>query len=310
MSSKSSPSLIKRFSGRAGKVRLIEALRTQELVAGDQQIATKLAAVATRHEYPANCELMRQGNCDNDIYFIISGLVSVKVNGREVATRTARNHIGEMALLDTTAKRSATISTTEPSVLAKVCEAKFAIIANDHPELWRRVAITLADRLRERNRFQTPPRNQPVVFIGSSSEGLKFAGAIAASLRRQPYVLKPWTQGVFECSQTIIEDLMQATRETDFAILVLTTDDITRSRGNSKPSPRDNVIFELGLFMGALGRERTYIVAPKGLNLKIPTDLMGLNCLLFQQRRGQTIARSMKEVTRQLRELINKYGPI
>ena len=223
---------------------------------------------------------------------------------------TARNHIGEMALLDTTAKRSATISTTEPSVLVKVSEAKFATIANDHPELWRRVAIALGNRLRERNKFQTPPRNQPVVFIGSSSEGLIFANAIAKSLRRQPYVLKPWTQGVFECSQTIIEDLMQATRETDFAILVLTTDDITRSRGNSKPSPRDNVIFELGLFMGAIGRERTYIVAPKGIKLKIPTDLLGVNCLMFHAKRGRTVARNLQNVTSELRKLIDKYGPI
>jgi hypothetical protein len=61
--------------------------------------------------------------------------------------------------------RTATISTTEPSVLAKVSETKFANIANHHPELWRRVAIALANRLRERSKFQTPPRDQPVVFV-------------------------------------------------------------------------------------------------------------------------------------------------
>ena len=282
----------------------------QELVAGHQHIAAALAAVATRREFPANHELMTQGGLDTDIYFILSGSVSIKANGRVVATRAAQTHIGEMALLDTTAKRSATISTNEPTVVAKVAETKFTKIANANPELWRRTAVILAARLQERNKFHSPPRSQPVVFIGSSSEGLKLVEGITSSLRRHPYVLKPWMRGVFECSQTTIEDLVHVTKEADFAILVLTADDVTKSRGMSKPSPRDNVIFELGLFMGSLGRERTYIVAPKGVNLKIPTDLLGINCLLFHQKRGCTAARNLQNASRQLRTLINKLGPL
>lgn len=282
----------------------------QELVAGHQHIAAALAAVATRHEFPANHELMSQGGFDTEIYFILSGSVSIKANGRVVATRAAQTHVGEMALLDTTSKRSATISTNEPTVVAKVAETKFSKIANANPELWRRAAVILAARLRERNKFQSPPRSQPVVFIGSSSEGLNLVDGITRSLRRHPYVLKPWTRGVFECSQTTIEDLIRVTKEADFAIIILTADDVTKSRRRSKPSPRDNVLFELGLFMGSLGRERTYIVAPKSMNLKIPTDLLGIKCLLFQQKRGCTIARNLQNTTRQLRKLINKYGPL
>ena len=310
MATKSSPTLIKRFTGRAGKARFIEALRSQELVARDPQIAQALTAAATRQEFPANCEIFAQGGFDTDIYFILSGSVSITANGRLVATRAAGDHVGEMAMLDTTAARSATVRTLEPTVVAKVTESRFSRIANAHPDLWRRTAGALASRLKERNKFQTPPRSEPVIFIGSSGEGLAVAKAIHRCLQRYPYVAKLWTQGVFECSHTTIEDLMRATTQTDFAILVLTADDVTRSRGRAKPAPRDNVIFELGLFMGALSRERTYIVAPKGLDLKIPTDLLGVTSLLFQRRRGRTLPRNLQSVTRQIRKLINKYGPI
>lgn len=310
MASKSSPSLIRRFSGAAGRKRFIEVLQEQEIVAGNKQLARRLAAAATRHELPAGHEFLTQGNSDNEIYFILSGSVSVKVNGREVATRGAGEHLGEMALLDTTAKRSATSRTIEPTVVAKVTESQFTKIAQSYPDLWRRTAVALARRLRERNKFQTPSRSQPVIFIGSSSEGIKIAETIHRSMRRQDWVLKLWTQGVFECSQTTIEDLMRTTRQADFAVLVLTADDLTRSRGASKPSPRDNVTFELGLFMGALGRDRTYIVVPRRVNLKLPTDLLGVTCLMFEQRRGRTLARNLQSVTREIRKLILKHGPI
>ena len=39
----------------------------------------------------------------------------------------------------------------------------------------------------------------------------------------------------------------------DFAILVLTADDLVASRDVLSTAPRDNVLFELGLFMGGLG---------------------------------------------------------
>lgn len=309
-SAKTSPALLTRFTGRNGKQRFIEAICRQELVASNLKIANKLAAVATRHEFPANHCLLTQGGLDTDLYLILSGAVSVKVNGREIATRTSQQHIGEMALLDVTAKRSASVHTTEQTVVAKIDEVKFSRIANDHPDLWRRIALALASRLRERNKFHKLPRTQPAVFIGSSSEGLEIVNSLHKSLSRKPYVVKPWTQGVFECSKTTIEDLMLATQETDFAVLVLTADDMTKSRGTKKASPRDNVIFELGLFMGALGRERTYIVAPKGVDIKIPTDLFGVNRLQFQLKRGRSISRNLQSVAKQLCKLINKYGPI
>jgi len=310
MSKKSSPTLAKRFSGRGGRDRLIDALRNQFLIGGDQEIAREVARHTYIQHLSANDELITEGAPDNEIYFILSGSISIHINGRQVATRAAGEHVGEMALLDTTALRSATARSIEATVVAALKEARFTPIANRHPSLWRRMALALAKRLRERNKFHIAPRTEPVIFIGSSGEGLNVAKKIQRNLNRLPVVANLWSQGVFECSKTAIEDLMRVTKQTDFAILVLTPDDVTKSRGKTSASPRDNVIFEIGLFTGSLSRERTYVVASKSTNLKIPTDLLGVTCLLFQRRRGQSLTRSLQGVFRSLKSLISKYGPI
>ena len=122
-----------------------------------------------------NNVVIRQGALDSDIYLIVSGRLSVQVNGREVAVRNSGQHVGEMALIDPRAVRSATIIATEPSVLAKITEPDFSRLARKYPQLWRRLAIELADRLRQRGRFHTPPNDIPHVFIGSSVERLLVA---------------------------------------------------------------------------------------------------------------------------------------
>ncbi len=301
---------MKRFTGPGGKTRQLDAFRMQALVAGDLQIAKELVKSSNLRNLRANHQLMTQGGTDNDIYFILSGSVSVIVNGRDIAIRKAGEHVGEIALIDPTARRSATIRTLEPTVVACISEGAFTRIANKHPGLWRRIAVVLARRLRERNRFQTEPRSEPVVFLGSSTEGLTIAVNIYKYLLKHPFVPRLWSNGVFECSSTTIEDLLRTAKESDFAIIILTADDITKSRGKSKPAPRDNVIFEIGLFMGALSRERTYIVAPRNLDIKIPTDLLGVTCLFYPQLRGKTLAYNLRSVKKELFKLICKYGPL
>ena len=310
MSTKSRPKLIQRFTGRGGKARLIDALKNQALIAGNQAIALRFASKAVTQALRKGHALIKQGAADNDIYFVLSGSCTIAVNEREVAVRKAGEHVGEMALLDTTALRSASVFTTEASVVARVSEKAFTRIADRHPEVWRRVASNLANRLRERSKFHSVPRSQSAIFIGSSSEGLRVAEHINRYLMRLPLVPRLWSQGVFECSKTTIEDLMRINSEVDFAVLVLTGDDVTKGRGTKKVSPRDNVIFELGLFMGALRRERTYIVANKMVDLKIPTDLLGVTYLPYANKRGRSLAHNLQPVLRAIRLLIEKHGPI
>jgi|GEM_PF-893847 len=127
---------------------------------------------------------------------------------------------------------------------------------------------------------ETQP-NRPVIFIGSSKEGLTIANALQVNLDRQAEVIV-WSQGVFGLSNGTLESLEDQTGKSDFAIMVLTPDDLILSRENETYSPRDNVVFELGLFMGTLGHKRTFIVYDRTANIKLPSDLAGLTSATFQ----------------------------
>src|SRR5438132_1480995 len=102
------------------------------------------------------------------------------------------------------------------------------------------------------------------IFIASASEGLDVAKAVRDALQTnigfQPRI---WDEGTFKPSMTFIEALEQELAQSDFAVLTLTPDDQSNSRGKVTMAPRDNVLLELGLFMGRLGRERTYFVCDK-----------------------------------------------
>jgi Predicted nucleotide-binding protein containing TIR-like domain len=116
---------------------------------------------------------------------------------------------------------------------------------------------------------------KPSLFIGSSTEGLEFARA-ARSLLNEDAEITIWNESLFELGNTAIEQLVNSPSRFDFAILVLTPDDLITSRQDDKFGPRDNVIFELGLFMGVLGRSRTFILHQADAAVKIPSDLSGL----------------------------------
>jgi hypothetical protein len=122
------------------------------------------------------------------------------------------------------------------------------------------------------------------VFIASSSEGLEVAKAVRGLLLQElgeKAEVTIWTRE-FEFSATYIESLERVSHESDFAVLVLTPDDFTTSRKAKKLAPRDNVVFELGLFIGSLGRERCFLVHEQRQDMKLPTDLLGVKAATFR----------------------------
>lgn len=127
---------------------------------------------------------------------------------------------------------------------------------------------------------ESKAQKRPRVFIGSSSEGLKFAKAIQLNLEHLADCTI-WSQGVFGLSRGTLEELVRVAKNFDYAILVLTPDDVTEKRGVVGNSPRDNVLFELGLFMGALGREHTFMVCDRDAAVVLPTDLAGVTPATF-----------------------------
>lgn len=120
----------------------------------------------------------------------------------------------------------------------------------------------------------------PKIFVGSSSEGLRVARAIQMELSGDAAVTL-WNQGCFSLGQSTLESLVAALEEFEFAILVVTADDMVVSRHKSTASARDNVLFEIGLFMGRLGRGKTFIVFDRAKPAKIPADLKGITVASF-----------------------------
>jgi CRP/FNR family cyclic AMP-dependent transcriptional regulator len=292
-----------RFRGKEGKKRLFRALQNQRLISGNGSVAKDFLRVVQVLEYPSNKKIIEQGNDDTEIYFILSGSVNIFVNRRPVATRGPGEHIGEMALINPAAKRSATIKTLEKTIVGLVTEEAFTKLADKHPSLWRRIALELSDRLRQRSKFHSEPNKKPEIFIGSSKEALGVAKIIQGGIDSADYSIKIWTEGFFAPSSTTIESLMKIREAYDFGIIVFNGDDIITSRGIKTMGPRDNVVFELGLLMGALGRERTYIAKPKGLNLKIPSDLLGVTCYEFTPG-------NKREVSAIAEALMNKFAEL
>ena len=127
--------------------------------------------------------------------------------------------------------------------------------------------------------------SKPSIFIGSSSEGLEIAMKLQNSLMFCAEATV-WHQGVFGLlSVGTLEALVDAAPQFDFAVLVLTPDDLTDSRGIQSNAPRDNVLFELGLFMGVLGRTRTFILTTNSQDLKLPSDLAGVTTARYSTER-------------------------
>jgi hypothetical protein len=150
--------------------------------------------------------------------------------------------------------------------------------------------------------------NRPRIFLGSSGKQQKLLQALTRGLEDVAQV-EPWTTS-FNPGTTTLERLLELTREVDFAVFVFARDDWT---ANSPPpsdpsesgqaSPRDNVVFEAGLFGAALGMRRTFILHASGA--KLPSDLLGLTCVRYGEA---TTAAEMRVINQKLRKAIDSEG--
>ncbi|MFK3672419.1 TIR domain-containing protein [Leifsonia aquatica] len=150
----------------------------------------------------------------------------------------------------------------------------------------------------------------PTVFIGSSTEHAEIGHYLQKELDRSgACVATTWDQGIFQASTYTLDVLAEQAARADFAVLVVTGDDVVASRGEKHAAPRDNVIFELGLFMGAIGRERTIIVADHESKLQLPSDLTGLTWLPYRRRPDGNKSAAVNEAALGIQERIQELGP-
>ena len=148
--------------------------------------------------------------------------------------------------------------------------------------------------------------NKPRIFLGSSAQQEKLLQALARGLQDIADV-DAWTT-VFNPGVSALNRLVELTREVDFAAFIFAQDDWT-TKGASpeaapgEASPRDNVVFEAGLFGGALGIRRTFILHANGA--KLPTDLLGLTTIRYD---SDTTPAIVRQINQKLRKAIAAEG--
>jgi hypothetical protein len=150
--------------------------------------------------------------------------------------------------------------------------------------------------------------DKPRIFLGSSGKQAKLLQALTRGLADVALV-EPWTTS-FNPGTSTLERLLELTQEVDFAAFVFAQDDWTTASpsASSQPdsgqaSPRDNVVFEAGLFGGVLGMRRTFILHASGA--KLPSDLLGLTCVRYP---GEMTPAEMKVVNQKIRKAIENEG--
>ena len=152
--------------------------------------------------------------------------------------------------------------------------------------------------------------NKPRIFLGSSGKQEKLLQALTRGLEDVAHV-EPWTTS-FNPGTTTLERLLELAHEVDFAAFVFAQDDWTTqdpksasaSSESGQASPRDNVVFEAGLFGGTLGMRRTFILHAQGA--KLPSDLLGLTCIRFEAATPAAV----RIVNQKLRTAIESVGSV
>ncbi|HEX9989218.1 MAG TPA: TIR domain-containing protein [Chloroflexia bacterium] len=151
----------------------------------------------------------------------------------------------------------------------------------------------------------TTLKSTPSIFIGSSSEGKEVAEYLQLALEEH-FETTIWSQGVFGLAQGTLNALMKASKTYDYAVLILSPDDTLTKRGITQATARDNVIFELGLFMGSLGQEKIFIVYCADDNINIPADLAGITTARYRRHRNGDLQPALGPVALKIRNAINE----
>ncbi len=152
--------------------------------------------------------------------------------------------------------------------------------------------------------------DKPRIFLGSSGKQEKLIQALTRGLADVARV-EPWTTS-FNPGTSTLERLIELTQEVDFAAFVFAQDDWTTNSPSvssesvsGQASPRDNVVFEAGLFGGVLGMRRTFILHAHGA--KLPSDLLGLTCVRYT---GEMTPTEIKDINQKIRKAIENEGRV
>ena len=153
------------------------------------------------------------------------------------------------------------------------------------------------------------------VFVASSSEQIDVAKCAADALASPQVEVKVWDEETFDFSASYMQSLEKELDRADFAVVILTADDTANVRSKKVNLPRDNVIFELGLFTGRLGRDRCFFLVDGTSDTKVASDLSGIAFVTFypestSQGSGRpSLPAQMRRLRKQMLKQDVRYKP-
>lgn len=298
---------IDRFDGEDNAPRLLKTVLNQEIADRDEALAQRLVQDGDLRKIEAGDILIRQDDWDATVYLILAGSFEVEVNGKHVGIRGADVHVGEIADLGVSQKRTATVTAQEDGVVLALSENAMYKIREEHPQIWEPIARVQTERLMARNSMIGQVNDVPKVFVISSGEQLSAARQIEQSLDCADVDVTVWDQGVFALSDYPISSLTDVVGRHDFTIAIVAADDQLVSRGDAKHVPRDNVQLEYGISVGMLGRERSILLVDTDEEVKLASDQAGLTTLRFK---GSDLERTIQKACIAARKHITDLGPL
>lgn len=292
---------------RKDRDELVEQLMVQPLVKQDRQRADYLAEHGELKDFKAGEAVITFGESGTDVYFLLTGSVAISIGKRVLVENfEAGNHVGEIAAVHVTT-RTSTVIAREEVVAVQLSKEHFKGFLLQFPEATLAFARDLAKRIAVRNANVARPREKHRIFAISSAEALSVVDSgIQHFAHDSDLEYAPWSMPqIFQLSSYPMDDLEAELTNSDFAVVVANDDDIVKSRGTEKSMPRDNVLFELGLFVGRFGRKRTVLMAPSGKEVKLPSDLIGLSIIYYPQEMTETVEKQVWDrVKRHFRKLV------
>jgi hypothetical protein len=144
------------------------------------------------------------------------------------------------------------------------------------------------------------------IFVASSSDTRSVAYAMQENLEQDAEVTV-WDQNTIGLSSYTLEALIQRVGESDFAVCVCAPSDHAVIKDDRVDVTRDNVIFELGLFIGRHGRDRCFVVQPRDVDLHLPSDIAGIMTGRYDPNRSdRNLRAALGPACNQIREQIKK----
>jgi O-acetyl-ADP-ribose deacetylase (regulator of RNase III) len=152
---------------------------------------------------------------------------------------------------------------------------------------------------------------RPSVFVAVSSERVRIAGDLQELLQKRNIEVTVWDQDAIRPSMSVLGGLIEGLNRYDFGVFIFARDDNTLVRGEARGTVRDNVLFEMGLFIGRLGRERTLMLVPRDADgLRVASDLLGIVPIVYDLDRddGHVIA-ALAPAANGIARRIEELGP-